>query len=275
MKKIVQFIFISVVAATALISCKKDEKIITFLGGKDPVLTATGNTSTQVINNAYLTQSSPAFQLFWTNPDYQFSTGISSQDVNYAIDIDTVGAKFTTAGHTILSTANDLTKIFSQKEINDHLINNLGLTVGTSYNIEVRVVASLTKLNSEKKISNIINFTVTPFQDPTLLPPDLYITGDGTPSGWTNNPPAAQKFTYIGNKTYEITMAFSPGFMYKFLTKPGQWQPQYGSASSTGGPLGLNDGTTSDPPAIPTPSIAGNYKITVNLAAPSFTIVKL
>src|SRR5690349_4090543 len=40
-------------------------------------------------------------------------------------------------------------------------------------------------------------YTVTSVTN--ALPQDLYITGDATPGGWVNNPPAAQKFTRLNS----------------------------------------------------------------------------
>jgi starch-binding outer membrane protein SusE/F len=103
----------------------------------------------------------------------------------------------------------------------------------------------------------------------------LYITGNATPSDWTNAPPAAQKFTQTTNGVFEITMAFVPGQYYKFLSSSGNWQPQFGGNSATGGTLGANYGGGNDPDAVPTPAAAGNYKITVNFITGVYTVTKL
>jgi starch-binding outer membrane protein SusE/F len=51
------------------------------------------------------------------------------------------------------------------------------------------------------------------------------------------------------------------------LSISGQWQPQFGGSSATGG--------GNDPDAIPTPAIAGNYKINVNFHKNKYTVTKL
>ena len=116
-------------------------------------------------------------------------------------------------------------------------------------------------------------FSLTPVAND--LPSQLYITGDATPDGWTNSPSAAQKFTQLTNGVFEITMAFTPGKFYKFLSSPGNWQPQFGGSSATGGTLGANYGGGNDPDAIPTSAAAGNYKIQVNFLTNSYTVTKL
>ena len=113
-------------------------------------------------------------------------------------------------------------------------------------------------------------FTVTPVAN--ALPAELYMTGDATAGGWSNTPPAAQKFTQLTNGVFEITTALTPGKYYKFLSSSGNWQPQFGGNSATGGTLGANYGSGGDPDAIPTPAQAGNYKITVNFLTNTYTV---
>ena len=107
------------------------------------------------------------------------------------------------------------------------------------------------------------------------VPDSLFITGDATPSSWTNSPPATQKFTQVTNGVFEMTMAFTPGLYYKFLSAPGNWQPQFGGASATGANLDANWGGGSDPAAVPTPAEAGNYKIQVNFLTNTYTVTKM
>lgn len=114
-------------------------------------------------------------------------------------------------------------------------------------------------------------FTVTPVAN--AISPDLYITGDATAGGWVNDPPANQKFTRLSNAVFEITMSFEPGKYYKFLSSSGNWQPQFGGSSATGGTLGANYGGGTDPSAIPTPNSAGNYKIHVNFLTMTYAII--
>lgn len=277
MKKIIKSVFVSLLAVSALVSCKKDEKRVFFEGGTAPVLQGSANSGGTDIMLAHADAAKEAIVLSWTNPNYQFNTGLSSQDVAYVVEIDVEGSNFANASRKAVGVNKDLKYVFTQVGLNNHLTDNLSLAIGASANLEMRVVSSLTKNNVEPLTSNVIKFSTTPYQDPSKLPVDLYITGDGTPSGWTNNPPAAQKFTYLGTKKYEIVMDFVPGKQYKFLTKLGAWQPQYGASSDgTGGttPLGLNPGGGNDPDGIPTPAASGTYKIEVNLSNQTFKVTK-
>ncbi|MBC7383681.1 MAG: hypothetical protein H7296_11935 [Bacteroidia bacterium] len=60
----------------------------------------------------------------------------------------------------------------------------------------------------------------------------------------------------------------------KFLSSNGNWQPQFGGRSATGGTLGANYGGGGDPDAIPI-ATTGSYKINVNFITAKYTVTKL
>lgn len=104
----------------------------------------------------------------------------------------------------------------------------------------------------------------------------LYLLGDGTPAGWDNT--AALPMTKVAPGLFKITVNLAGGSTYfKFIETLGQWAPQYGTDDSGTGDAGnlvfRPDETVPDPPAIPVPSIAGSYKITVDLAKMKYTAV--
>ncbi|RYZ22700.1 MAG: hypothetical protein EOO16_08015 [Chitinophagaceae bacterium] len=109
-------------------------------------------------------------------------------------------------------------------------------------------------------------FTVTPVSTPLIT--ELYLTGDGA-GGWTNTPAAANKLTQVSNGIFRITTTFTSGFI-KLLSSPGNWQPQFGGSSATGGTLGANYGSGSDPDAIPV--TAGQHTVTVNTLNMTYTV---
>jgi starch-binding outer membrane protein SusE/F len=118
-------------------------------------------------------------------------------------------------------------------------------------------------------------YTVTPYANP--LPTQLYVTGDATASSWTNNPPVAQKMTQLTAGVFRISFAMTPGKYYKFLSSPGNWQPQFGPLPNSGytffaGTLGANYGSGNDPDAIQTPGTAGTYTVTVNFVTNSYKV---
>src|SRR6476620_6990345 len=71
-------------------SCSKKENKIIYEGGNPPALT--GSATTISLESGQ--ESTIALVLNWTNPAYRFTTGISSQDVTYTLEMDTLGANF-------------------------------------------------------------------------------------------------------------------------------------------------------------------------------------
>ncbi len=273
MKNIIKHLFIAVAMMASFASCKKDENRVQFEGGTNPVLTASRYTDPMVLllNNL----NAEVIKFDWTNPNYQFNTGLSSQNVTYTLQFDTVGANFSSPKLGEIAIANDLNVVLTSKQLNKVLVglDFLELEPYVPHNIEVRVKASLTG-NTVPLYSNTLSFIITPHEDPDI--PRLYITGDGTPSGWTNAPPRpAQEFTRISGKKFEIEMDFTPGKLYKFLTKHGAWQPQWGGCGPAGGSILENPGGQSDPDAISTPADPGRYKITVDLEVKTCTVVRI
>lgn len=259
-------------------SCEKDENKVYLEGGTPPVFTASATEFVLLPDNA----AQQAVVFTWTNPNYQFTTGVSSQDVSYILQADTVGADFSSPVLQEVSISKELSLTYTVKELNA-ILTKMDLAENVAHNIEFRIKSSLVN-NSAALYSNIIQTVITPYLDVAVpIPPtnELFITGDGTPSGWTNAPPEDQQCNQVSKVEYSIVMNFTPGFYYKFLTTENQWQPQYGiskkagaSGDAAGGDLGFNFGQEGDPDAIPTPSTAGTYKVTVNFKTGKYTVTK-
>lgn len=278
MKSILKLISLSLVLATCLWSCTKDENREYITGGTNPVLKV--NSTTALVLNV-INKDNLALSFSWTNPNYMFNTGVSSQDVSYALQFDTTGANFTNPKMQTKSISNDLATTLTVKELNGYLLS-MGLLEDMPHNIEIRLVASFAG-SVVPLASNVIKIVMTPYLDVAIpIPPtgELFITGDACASSWTNTPPVSQKCTKVDNTTYKITMSFTPGKFYKFLSNQGFWQPQYGvkigsGGTASGGKLGLNNNMApynSDPDAIPTPSSSGNYTITLNFKTGDYSV---
>lgn len=269
----IKLLFSTILTAAIFTACKKDENKVFFEGGTAPSLTVS-STANLFLDSAI--KNTVALTFNWTNPNYQFNTGISSQNVTYILQIDTTGSNFTNPSIQETSIANDLSVSFTVKQMNTFL-NKLSLERDVPHNIEFRVKSTL---NGKVPLySNVVKIVITPYLDVAVpLPPtgDLYVTGDGTPSGWTNNPPANQKCTQLSLTEYSITMNLTPGFFYKFLSNLTQWQPQYGGKEANGGDFSANMGLPgqTDPDAIPTPAVSGSYKVTLNFVTGKYTVVK-
>jgi uncharacterized lipoprotein YajG len=229
MKNILKLLVCLAVTAVLFTSCKKQISEVTYLGGTKPVLTA-NNLNTVVLlkaneNNAWNTLS-------WTNPDYQFSTGNSSQDVTYTIQVDTTGSNFTNPKISEIVVAKELSRALTVKDINAALLG-LDLKENIAHNVEIRVKTTLTNANAAL-YSNVLKIVLTPYLDVVYpVPPALYITGSATPLNWqcacaTDGTGSTQKFTKVGSSSFELTIALSGGNSYLFITNYASWNDSPG-----------------------------------------------
>lgn len=277
MKKISTLILLSTLLMTAFWSCEKDENRIFFEGGTAPVLTSTATTT---IPLAFATKDNQALKISWTNPNYAFTTGVSSQDVAYEIQIDTTGANFTNPKKKSLSISKDLSYTFTQNEFNDYLLNALELKKDMVHNMEIRVKASLGK-DAGILYSNVVKLKATPYGIPPKVevPANgtLWITGSAVASSWTNPLPDApvnyavsQKFKKLEDTKYELTVAMLGGGGFKLIQINGDWNTQYSKKS--GDPLS-GEFEKKDAAQFDGPTATGTYKITVDFQTGKYSVV--
>jgi hypothetical protein len=275
MNSLFRILFFASFLATAICSCKKDEKIDYFEGGTAPVLTASVSDS---IPLSFANKDEEALKLMWTNPNYKFTTGTSSQDVNYLIEIDTAGAKFTSPSKQTVAVSKELSVSFTQNQLNDYLLNQLVLKPGVAHHIEMRVKSSIGSNSSVQLTSNTLKFSVTPYAIPPKVEPPssghLYLVGSATAGGWNNPVPVpAQEFTKVSETLYEITVPLIGGQEYLFLPVNGDWSHKYAVTDKT--LPGLSAGGDFKKDAndnFPGPAASGNYKITVDFQRGKFTV---
>ena len=280
MKRISKVFIFSTLILSGMWACKKDEHRVIFQGGTAPVLTASVADS---IPLAYADSNQQALKLSWTNPNYQFNTGISSLDVDYNIEIDTTGSDFTNPKKAIISTGTNLSQTFLESDINTYLFSQLKLQTGVSHNIEMRVTAALVG-GQEPLISNVLKFTATPYAiPPKVTPPasgNLYIVGSAVAGGW-NNPltnPVTQQFTQVSTTDYQLTTPMIGDGEYKFISVNGSWdsdkqwsiktEQASGDPSTFNYDLKLNGGNCRAPLA------SGTYKIEVDFQSGKVTLTK-
>lgn len=274
MKNISKWIILPAMLATLFWSCKKDENKDYYVGGTMPVLTASDTALKLLPANA--TQNAITFK--WTNPNYQFTTGISSQNVSYQLQIDTLGSNFTSPKMFTLTVASDLSKTFTVDEINSDLSNKMGLATGIQHTVQMRIVSSLGSNGAASLTSNVLQFKTTPYSPPPAITPPttgtLYIVGAAAPGGWSNPIPAAnlaaQTFTKVSNTDYQLKIALIGGAEYKLIGTAIDYSLQYSVAVAdtypTGGPFVAN-GANSIAPAT-----SGTYLIDVNFQTGYFTV---
>lgn len=261
-------------------SCKKEENKIYYESGTAPVLTASSTTPlVLVIGNA----ANTAVRFDWTNPNYRLTTGISSHDVTYTLQIDTTGANFTNPNRQEVSISKDLSKTFTVKELNGLFgISKLKLAEDKPHNVEFRLKASFAG-GGAPLYSNVIKMVITPYLDVAVPVPttgQLFIVGDATAGGWNNPVPVPnQQFTKVSNTLYEITLPLSGGGKhFLFLPLNGDWANKYAVQNSSqpvnGGEFGYNGGNSTFNTDMPGPLVDGTYKITVDFITGKYTVVK-
>lgn len=279
MKNIFKIIAGLAIVSMIVISCKKDDKQVLFNGGTEPVLTSS-LASGSVLPLSFANSRNVVLTLNWTNPEYEFSTGVSSQDVTYTVEIDTVGANFTNPKRQQITVANELSVSITDSAMNDYLLNQLELRVGTPHQIEIRVSAAIGAAEATRLHSNTLNYTVTPYAIPPKVAPPasgtLFLVGSASPGGWNNPVPVpSQQFTRISETLYELTVDIVPGGSYLFLPVNGSWSAKYGTVGGNntnavgGGDFKAEGGD------MLAPSTSGSHKIVVDFQRGKWTITKL
>lgn len=269
-----------VLTVATFFACEKVENKISYEGGTTPVLTS----STSTVRLEAGEENNSALRLSWTNPNYRFTTGLSSHDVKYTLEIDTLGGNFSSSKKYTTVFAKDLSKTYTVGELNAIMGNTMKLSLDPrrSYTFQARITSSLgIGTDAAKLVSNIITFTASPFPPPPKVPlPDagtLWATGNAFASSWQNPLPSPfdvnQKFTRLSSTLYELTVNMPGGGGYKLIQAQGNWGSQYRMLPGGTWQGGEFDKRDADP-AFPGPPSAGTYKITVNFQLGIFNVVK-
>ena len=259
-----------------LFSCKKNVSEVQYQSGTPPVLTAVTSTDTA----SYLNAAKTVLTLNWTNPDYQFSTGVSSQDVTYNIMIDTSGSDFSKPYQ--VSVSKNLSYSFISSQLNDIMLNQLNLQASMQHTLEIKVISSLAN-STVPLTSNSINYTATAYAIPPKVTPPasgtLFIVGSAVGS-W-DNPIAesnvnSQEFTQVSSTEYTITTQLVGDGEFKFIETNGSWNNQWsvkteqasGDASTFASDFIFNGGNNRAPLA------SGTYTIDVDFQKGKYTVTK-
>jgi hypothetical protein len=262
-----------------LASCNKNNSPVTFEGGTAPVLTST---ATDSISLPVSDTTATAVTFSWTNPDYQFSDGISSLNVSYLLEIDTVGGNFSSPALAQIGIASQLSATFSVAQFNTVLSDQMNLQTDAPHSIQVRVESFLAPETSGTApsgvmYSNAINYTVNPYTPPPAvspLPGALWITGSATADSWmvAGSPAsiAGQQFTEVSPTIWTITLPLIGG--QQFLVVPANnWNNKYATtnanSAATGGTFQYNASNNFNGPAA-----SGTYTVTFNFQTGYYTI---
>ncbi|MBS1743970.1 MAG: SusE domain-containing protein [Bacteroidetes bacterium] len=287
MKKIIQNIITLSLVVASLASCKKDENRVNYLGASKPELSAS-TAGPILLTKATALQHAVTFS--WTNPEYQFTTGISSQDVTYYLQFDLAGANFGTPDNTSdIIISKDLGIDLNDSVLNRSLahIGLNGLEVDVPHDIEVRIKAVLRNDNLPVYSDPIRINGVTPYLDVAVPVPttgNLYLVGSASPGGWSNPIPSAnlaeQTFTQVDVTKYELTVNLTGGQYYLLLPENGSWSNKYAVHDNTAagykttGEFGYNGGNSFYNADIPGPDDSGLYKLTFDFKTGKYTVEK-
>ncbi len=288
MKNFIKLLFGTVFMAAIFLSCKKDENQVFFQGGTNPVFSAS-STAALVLDKA--NKDNPAVTFSWTNPNYQFNTGISSQNVTYILQVDTTGANFANPKMQESAISNNLSVTLTVKELNTFL-TKMELKAGVPHNMEFRIKSTL--LNGTVPLySNVLKISINNYLDFVVEPPgtpnpvpfqyadgNLWITGNAVASDWANPLPSpydvTQKFTRVGGPTdvlhYQANITFNATGGYKLIQTQGNWETQYHAIDGTAKLSGDFEKRNSDP-QFPSPG-AGLYKVEINFQTGTYKLTK-
>ncbi|HVS96414.1 MAG TPA: SusE domain-containing protein [Puia sp.] len=280
MKNCIHKIVCSATAGLILLSaCKKDEARISFQGGTAPALTSTVSDS---ISLPVTDTTRTAVTFSWTNPNYQFSNGISSMNVSYYLEFDTASGFNSSKLQTVGISAN-LSQTFSVAQLNAILANGMGLTTGSQHTVQVRVVSFMSPYTSTSQpigtlASNTLSYSVTPYAPPPAVAPPksgtLYIVGSAVADNWANPIPAGdlagETFTMLSPTHFQLITNLVGGAEYKLIGVNGSWTDQWSVATAdtypNGGPFVYNGANCI------APSASGSYLIDVNFQTGKFTV---
>jgi starch-binding outer membrane protein SusE/F len=275
--KYINKMILPALALVLFAACKKNETEITYAGGGTaPVLSASVPANdTLVLSPSDSTNQAITFS--WTNPNYTFSNGISSLNVNYMLEIDTVGSNFTNPKLVQITLASALSTSFTVGNLNNQLFGFLALQTGIPHQIAMRVVSFLNSA-SVPLYSNTLAYTITPYAIPPAVaaPPTgaLWVTGSSTADGWmTAGTPATiagQQMTQVSPLLYTVTMPLIGGQQF-LLVLGNDWNHKYatkdGSETGSGGTFAYDAANNFTGPAS-----SGTYTITFNFQTGNFTI---
>lgn len=267
----------AVLAALVLAGCEKKDAKIFYESGTAPALTS--STTAPVLDP--LKESDVAMVFNWTNPNYLLSTGPSSHDVQYKLEIDTAGSNFTNPRKGVVALSSVLSHSFTTYDLNVLLsgANGMRLEADKEYNLEARVVSSL-RAGSVAIPSNVIKFKAKPYSPPpaVTLPSSgrLFLIGDASPGGWPNPVPSDQEFVKNPNKknVWEITIQLNGGKSMLMLPVNGSWNDKYGwdGPNNENNPAG--DKLARGGGDVKVPAQSGLYKIVADFQEGRFTITK-
>ena len=276
MKNISKILLLALLSTTILFGCKKDESMVEYTQGTNPVLTSSA-ADASILSLNIADKDLVALKLSWTNPNYYFTTGISTHTVTYTIEIDTTGSNFSNPLKEKVIVSADLSKEITVGDLNKYLVNDVKLKPNQEHNIEVRIVSTI-GTGGAALASNVFKYKTTPYEILKIALPasgKLFLVGNATPGGWSNPVPVpSQEFTKVGS-SFELTVNIIGGNSYLLLPVNGDWSDKYGgTGSSNNSNIPDSDEFKRGGSDLLAPAVSGLYKITVDFKEGRYTFVK-
>lgn len=279
-----KIIYMAAAGLISLTACNKEQSKVYFDGGTTPVLTATASDS---IPLPISDSSNTAVTFSWTNPDYQYSDGVSSMDVTYYLEFDTTSS-FTSPILYTVGISSALSQTYTVSALNALLANEMLLSTGNQHTVYVRIQSFIEPFTSTSAAVGLLNstplsFTVTPYSLPPAVTPvdqntlfnsdTLYLTGSAVAQGWMTDAAsvAGLGFTRVSETLWTITVPLIGGEQFLVVPVAGNWNYKYATsnpnAATTGGTFGYGDQYNFNGP-----TASGTYTITFNFQTGNYTI---
>ena len=265
MKNIFKYL-LGLAVIAGMFSCKNDPFGPTLTLNSSPAITNPASGTSYVLTPG---QQDAVFETFtWTAADFSIK---NLPAVTYKLQMTLQGTSFDSPAQ--LMKGNGLSFEMTVGEMNNSLLL-MGLNPGEPASLELRIVANIED-KLDDIISNVVSISVTPYSTEVNVKP-IYVLGSATLAGWDNM--AALEMNYVDGGQFEIVTMLTPGAgqELKFLSVLGQWAPQWGtdaSGTADSGPLVYRpDEATPDPPAIPAPDSASQFKIIADTALLTYQV---
>lgn len=258
-------IVFGLIALMSVASCQ-DREMITINEQSAPIVMDLSQSSLFLDHNF---PKNPALTITWSNAMYTIPV-----EIKY--DVQMSAENTFKAPYVLASTTKSQTNVsFTNVQLNE-AVKLIGLVPDKAQKVFFRVVSYIGSNNDLKQISNVTSLTITPYlASPTYPYSDLFLIGNSTPAGWDNNvnnnflipllkdPTSPSKYSYTG---YFKASAQDAGF--KIIKKKGSWDAQYGSGGA--GVLSSDGGSGN----LTVPA-DGNYKLEIDIAAMTYTLVEV
>ncbi|MCF8338697.1 MAG: SusE domain-containing protein [Bacteroidales bacterium] len=264
MKSLMKLIIVLMGFGVIISSCEKENDNPVLNTGENKAPQLSMNFDSLVLSEEYA-DSTILFE--WSPADYNID---DIKDVTYILEMKAVDS----SEYMELTSTTETTYSITMGNLNTMLIQQ-GYPVETNLSFEFRVYSYITKEAQDTyTYSENSNISVSAYAQEIEVKP-IYILGDGTPPGWDNN--AALEMSHMEDGKFEITVFLDPeaGDFMKFISRLGQWAPQWGtddSGTPQEGPLVYRPTEdVEDPPAIPIPEEAGDYHVVADTANLTYT----